>query len=110
MPASVTRRPSGCRHVSCDPDWRTSVHPDCRSAARTSRNFFAIAQHAKPEIGRDEQRCGPTDHLSSFVEIIAVAPAVQWLLGSEEPAIGRLARRDLLGETNGTAPTGGWWS
>jgi hypothetical protein len=48
--------------------------------------------------------------LSSFVEIIAVAPAVQWLLGSEEPAIGRLARRDLLGETNGTAPTGGWWS
>ena len=34
-------------------------------------------------------------------------PAVQWLLDSDEPAIRRLARRDLLHEAVGDAPTHG---
>lgn len=29
---------------------------------------------------------------------VAPAPVIEWLLGSSEPAIRRLVRRDLLGE------------
>lgn len=49
VPATVTRPPSGCRHVSCEPAWRTNDQPADRRQARTSEYFFAIARHYGPQ-------------------------------------------------------------